>query len=156
MDQDAINKCAEGLSENFRTEIEIYTAILELTKKENETILSGMIDKTLEFVKQKQDLLLKIEAIEQSQTDLKKIWSECRHQVPEDKKKSIRSKLAVLGKLLEDLIHLEKKNEKILSESIVKAKSQSPQGSAPAKNVAQAYGEKTKENKEKGRDYRNN
>ena len=149
MDPETIIKTIKSLETNFTQEIDIYKAIYELTVKENESILSGSIDKTLEYVKQKQDLLLKIENIERDQLAVKKIWSECRHQVPEKSKLIIKEKLSLLSALLEQLIDLEKKNEIVLSETILRVKSQKTYPSTPSINAAEAY-------KDKNRNLRNN
>jgi len=131
---------------NSAEEIKLYKDILELSKKENSSIMAKNIESALLCIEEKQLLQDKIDKMEQEQKELKKIWIVSRHQMAVEERIKISTNLTILGGLLEELIVLEKKNEQNLSDQLRKVNSIEGQDILLAKNVANAY-KKTEEKK---------
>ncbi len=139
MNQELITRSVENLYNNFQKEIVLYEEVFQLTQQEHKSIVNGALDETLKYVNEKQDILNKIELIEEEQKDLKKIWVQSRYKVTEEIRKKIRESLAVLGRLLEDLINLEKQNERTLSDQIGMFSVLKSDNKIAPKNAADAY-----------------
>ncbi|MGE3165713.1 MAG: flagellar export chaperone FlgN [Planctomycetota bacterium] len=102
---------AERLREGLRREREIYLALAELSRKQEEILDSGASEQILDLAHAKEDKLDRIAAIERDIADLKPHWRETREQIDEALRAEVETELDQIQAVLRQLIDLEARGQ---------------------------------------------
>ena len=139
MTEAGVQERALKFRDGLRQEQEVYSGLLELTRKQHEIILEGQSDAILELARSKAEVLGRIENIERELSPLKEGWADFRDQVQTTLRDEIESERQRLQGLLKSLIQLEEEGqrniERIRNET--SAKIRQVEG---GRRVHQAYG----------------
>lgn len=106
----------EALYQLLKKEHGYYSTILEITRQENEKLLSHQPLSTINpLLKQKKIILVCIAEVESAMQPLKKHWQSKRDR-SDPLSKKIKEKVSILDQLLKDILHLDIINQRSLEE----------------------------------------
>ncbi len=95
----------EALKSALKQQLQLYQQMLNIAKEQKEKVS----DITFLFasLKQKQELVLKIQTIDDKITDLKNIWKRDKNSLPQDQRSSVEQIFDEISSVLQELLELE-------------------------------------------------
>ena len=139
MTETGVRERALRFRDGLRQEQEVYSGLLELTRRQQQIILDGQTDAILELARSKEQVMGQIEHIERELVPLKEGWPQLRDQVQAGLRDEIESERLRLQDLLKSLIQLEEEGQKNI-ERIRRDTADKIRQVESGRRVSQAYG----------------
>lgn len=128
----------DELLELFGQEQACYTALLDLSRKQKETIVAGHVDPLLAILGEKQQVLARVANIEARLLPYKNRWHQMRETLEENSRQVLDLALSTVADLLGELISLEREGEQLLRSRRVEISEQIEEADK-MRNLHQAY-----------------